>query len=70
MADKQSDAVHYLQFVVTGMMETDEPDLVLIKILCGVPVHQPVKSGIEISQEEVKICKKRQWLSVLLKPIK
>jgi len=46
---KQAAAVHYLQFLATGQLETDEPDLALNKLLCGIPLHESVKNQIIIS---------------------
>jgi hypothetical protein len=47
--DAQQKAVHYLQYVVTGLSNTDEPYLTLNKVLCGLPLFQPVINGIDIS---------------------
>ncbi|GGG31337.1 hypothetical protein GCM10011344_35330 [Dokdonia pacifica] len=49
--EAQEDAVHYLQYIVTGLTETEESFLVLNKLLCGIPIETPVKDGIDISQE-------------------
>lgn len=51
----QEKAVHYLQFVATGLCKTDENLLPLNKILCGLAVHQPVEDGIEMSEEQKKL---------------
>jgi|GEM_PF-549114 len=45
---KQSDAVHYLQYVATGLGGTEETSLSLNKTLCGVALSQPVGEGIII----------------------
>lgn len=47
------DAVHYLQFLVTGHSQTDETHLPLNKILCGLPLSMPVQGGVEIPQEHI-----------------
>ncbi len=52
LPDKQSDAIHYLQYVATGLTETDEHYLVLNKVLCGIPILEPVKNKIEITPED------------------
>lgn len=44
----QLDAVHYLQYIVTGLTETEESFLTLNKVLCGLPLSAPVKSSIII----------------------
>lgn len=49
--EAQLEAVHYLQFVVTGQPQTEEQLLVLNKLFCGLPFEKPVKEGIEISTE-------------------
>lgn len=55
LPDKQADAVHYLQFVATGLTETEEHNLALNKVLCGVPIREPVKNKIEISSKEIEL---------------
>ncbi len=55
LPDKQLDAVHYLQFVVTGLMQSPEPELVLNKILCGISLNQPIKNEILMSKNEIKL---------------
>ena len=45
----QSHAVHYLQYVVTGLSRTEEFLMPLNKIICGLPLSFPVEDGIEIS---------------------
>jgi hypothetical protein len=43
-------AVHYLQYVVTGLDNTEESLLPLNKLLCGIPLSQPVMQSVEISE--------------------
>ncbi len=45
----QADAVHYLQYLATGLSCTDESLLPLNKILCGLTLAHPVASSIEIT---------------------
>ncbi|MCW3071446.1 MAG: hypothetical protein JWO44_1336 [Bacteroidetes bacterium] len=47
----QEDAVHYLQYVATGMSSTEESLLPLNKLLCGLPLSHPVREGVVISEE-------------------
>jgi len=47
----QLDAVHYLQYVATGLRHTEEALLPLNKVLCGLPLAAPVMESIEISDE-------------------
>jgi hypothetical protein len=50
--EAQLDAIHYLQFIVTGMTETDESLLTLNKILVGLSPMVPVKNSVEMTQEQ------------------
>lgn len=43
------------QFLVTGITEINEFDLMLNKVLCGVPTDMPVRTAITISEEEKEI---------------
>lgn len=52
----QRRAVHFLQFLATGCCETQEPDLMLNKLLCGLELDEPVESGFEISAVEMEVC--------------
>lgn len=45
-------AVHLLQYMVTGQSHTPEYQLVLNKILCGLPTATPVPAGIDITSAE------------------
>ncbi|MEP0264341.1 contractile injection system tape measure protein [Dokdonia sp.] len=49
--ENQLDAVHYLQYLITGLAQTEESLLVLNKVLCGIPITTPIKEGIEISED-------------------
>ena len=51
----QTDAVHYLQYLVTGLEHTQESLLVLNKVLSGVEVSTPIENGISISEENKKL---------------
>jgi hypothetical protein len=48
-------ATHLLQYMVNRSTKTSEHELVLNKILCGVPTERPVDSGIEIRDTEVEL---------------
>lgn len=48
----QHDAVHYLQFVVTGLFNTEEHLLLLNKVLCGLPLNHPISNGIELTESQ------------------
>ena len=50
--DSQLEAVHYLQYLVTGQSETEDLLLSLNKLLCGLPLTETVKNGIAISDEQ------------------
>ncbi len=51
----QLEAIHYLQYVITGMSNTDESFLPLNKILCGLSLADPVPEGLAISEENKKL---------------
>ncbi|MBC8754339.1 hypothetical protein H2O64_06630 [Kordia sp. YSTF-M3] len=48
-------AVHYLQYIVTGLTQTDESLLVLNKVLCGLSPDAPVRDRIEMTEDEKKL---------------
>lgn len=52
---KQLDAVHVLQYVVTGLMETSEVYLPLNKVMCGLRTDATVADGVSLTaaQEEL-----------------
>ncbi len=47
--------VGLLQYAATGSTAAFEPELVLNKVLCGIPVQDPLESSLEISNEEKEI---------------
>jgi hypothetical protein len=51
-AECQLEAVHYLQYMVTGLSKTEENFLALNKVLCGLPLVTPVTDGIEITDNQ------------------
>jgi hypothetical protein len=53
--DAQQRAVHYLQYVVTGLSNTEEHDLPLNKVLCGVPVAQHIVDSILVPEKHAKL---------------
>lgn len=48
----QHRAVHLLQFMVYGSAEHEEQALVLNKILCGLPLEEPVPQVIDLTDKE------------------
>lgn len=54
-ADNQSKAVRYLQFLATGLSNTEESFLNLNKVLCGLPVTHSIPNDITISDDEKKL---------------
>lgn len=50
--EDQKKAVQYLQYVVTGISETEEAYLPLNKVLCGLSLTDNVPDAIEISPED------------------
>jgi Contractile injection system tape measure protein len=53
--DSQLDAVHYLQYVVTGLTKTEEAFLPLNKVLCGLPLATPVMESIDMTDEQKEL---------------
>lgn len=51
----QLNAVHYLQYIVTGLSNTSEQQLILNKLLCGLDILQPIPNGVEITEEQKKL---------------
>ena len=53
--DAQIKAVHLLQYIATGKTEHPENDLVLNKILCGLPLSTPVPMDVGLTEDELKV---------------
>lgn len=53
--EAQKNAVHYLQYVATGMGHTEEMHLPLAKVLAGMHPSQPVEDGIAITESEIAL---------------
>jgi len=53
--EARADAPHYLQYVVTGLSATEESLLPLNKVLCGIPLSEPLREGINITDEHKKL---------------
>lgn len=49
--ESQINAVQYLQYVITGLSITEETDLSLNKVLCGLPLTNAVPNEIEIPED-------------------
>jgi hypothetical protein len=50
--EARSRAVHLLQYLVNGASDDPEPALVLNKILCNMPVQEPVIPRITLTEQE------------------
>jgi len=48
-------AVHLLQYLVDGASDNPEPLLVLNKLLCSIPVEEPVIPGITLTEQEKRV---------------
>lgn len=55
-AEAVSRGVHLLQYLVDGRTDTEEPLLVLNKLLCGVPMETPVERSIDPTSAERQMC--------------
>jgi hypothetical protein len=53
--EDQLNAVHYFQYIVTGLTETEESLLTLNKVLSGLSPNTPVKEGLEISEKNKQL---------------
>jgi len=53
--DDQLDAVHYFQYIVTGLTQTDESLLTLNKVLSGLSPNTPVKDSIEMTPDQKQL---------------
>jgi len=51
----QCNAVHYLQYVITGLSTTEESLLPLNKVLCGLPLSYPIADGVSITDEQITL---------------
>ena len=48
--------VHLSQYLATGLLDTPEEELLLNKLLCGLPLHLPVPKQSELSTYEEEEC--------------
>lgn len=53
-SEAQERAACLLRFIATGQQADKEYNLVLEKLLCGIPLYQPIYSGFEFTAEEIK----------------
>ena len=53
--EAQLNAIHYLQYLVTGLEQTDESLLTLNKVLSGVSIATPIANGITISDTDKEL---------------
>lgn len=54
-ASAQRAATHYLQYLICGQSHSEEHHLMLNKVLCGLPLSQPLEGGIGIDHTETEI---------------
>lgn len=45
-------ATHYLHFLVTGLEDSQDPELALNKVLCGLRVAEPIEYGTTVSPQQ------------------
>lgn len=53
--DAQFRAIHLLQYVATGQVQTPENELVLNKILCNYPIASPIPLTMDFSEKELGV---------------
>ena len=51
----QLDAVHYLQFLVSGQQQTEEHHLLLNKLMVGLPIEVAATAGVEMSANHCEV---------------
>jgi len=51
-----SRAAHLLQYLVDGRIDTPEPELILNKVLCGLPPAAPIEPAIDLSDADRAAC--------------
>jgi hypothetical protein len=54
--ERCSRAVHILEFLVTGLQNVEEHELVLQKFLIGLPIHTPVDPLGTLTDQEIETC--------------
>ncbi|AXG69255.1 hypothetical protein KORDIASMS9_01475 [Kordia sp. SMS9] len=53
--EAQLNAIHYLQYIVTGLTETEESLLTLNKVLVGISPFTPVKSSVDMTESQKEL---------------
>jgi len=53
--ESQLKAVHFVQYLATGMEQTQESYLGFNKVLCGIPITAPIQDAIEILEDQKKL---------------
>ncbi|QRM88185.1 hypothetical protein FG167_02735 [Lacinutrix sp. WUR7] len=53
--ESQLKAVHFVQYLATGMEQTQESYLAFNKVLCGISITTPIQDAIEISEDQKKL---------------
>lgn len=51
--DARFRAIHLLQYLATGALETYEYDLTLNKVLCGLPLTEPVPRWVQLTETDL-----------------
>ncbi len=54
--DDQHRAAHLIHFLATGQQGTDEPTLLLPKLLCGLPIDEPIPADLPLTKAEKAEC--------------
>lgn len=49
-------AAHLIHFLATGQENADEPSLLLPKLLCGLPINEPVPADLPLTEAEKAEC--------------
>ena len=51
----QSKAANVLQFVATGMQQTEELNMPLNKVLVGLPIDSPIDTSVDLTKDEIEL---------------
>ncbi|MBL0341293.1 MAG: hypothetical protein IPP71_10365 [Bacteroidetes bacterium] len=52
-SEDQVKAVHLLNFISTGLTESPEYSLILEKLLCNIPLNQPIHRDVQIKESDI-----------------
>ena len=51
----QIKGIYLIQYIATGVAEAKEPELVFNKMLCDIPINQPIPPVVALSERELEL---------------